>query len=286
MTVLLWVRTSRHVNTLGPEIDHLRHEILPYCDLVAFDECEPFLGADHLLFGIRSRLSLHQLRAQLGTAMQESFVEDWSMTDVGGGVGPAGAAYQEMGSGERYYDDRFRDLDAEGYASANDERQDRAALALDLTPLNWDLDYDCRGASGLWVDLQRPRKDGVDPFLRRLESALPRPTQRLWHGRSSMLYAYSSRHDFLSPAPYGLTNEVLDILYGDEVAYFLAFGIGNKSMGGVAENLNPLSDWIWRSRPQRQRPQVGVPLAKAASTSGPKHKQVVVQVSRRRFPPR
>lgn len=257
MTILLWVRTTRHVDTLGPEIDALRHTLLAYSHQ-PYDWLEPFLSGDHVLFGIRTDAQIHGLRAFLVPEMKQDFIVDWSLTEVGRGLGPCEAYIGEKADGAEYFDDRFIDPQDEEF-----DDEVKAADELNFSVLNWALPYDVRGATALWLAFDRDRSD-FEHFLRQVERALPRPYQRMWQGRSAVLYTYQSEHSFRAAAPWGVGPELDKLLADDRIAYFLAFQVGNWSIGGAIEIMNPMADWIWKRRPKKaqrrlpSKPQIAI----------------------------
>lgn len=256
MTYLLWVRTSRGTGTLTPEIDELRRSLIQYSN-VTHDWVEPFVGGDQVLFGIDSIANIHSVKGFISPSLKRDYVVDWSLTDVGTGVGPEDQYWDEDEEGALHYDERFLAQSEDDYVAYYDDVDEteiaktKAAERAGFTRLRWRLDYDAKGATVLWVDLNRERTER-DRTMRQIEQLLPKPYKHMWHGRSSLAFGYSSQHDPERPAPFGISAELKLVLDGEDVAYFLAFQVGSWSVGGVAENMNQMADFIWSRRPKAQ----------------------------------
>lgn len=248
MTVLLWIRTSRHVDTLGPEVNELRLNLIPNSNRDN-DWMEPFVSGDHVLFLISSNLNIHGLKAFVEPEMRRDFIVDWSLTEVGRGIGPCEAYVGLDEDGERYYDDRFRDPE---YDRQYGDDEARIADKLGFSLLFSSLNYATGGATALWVSLARERKE-ADPILRGIERELPKPFKRMWQGRNAMLYGFTASHDLTNDAPFGVSRTIDELLDQDEVRWFLAFEVGNWSVGGAISTMNPMADWIWKRRPKGGR---------------------------------
>jgi hypothetical protein len=261
VTALIWTRTSRHTNTLDEEIDELRRSISQHSSYQwrSRDDVSPFVGDDHLLFGLDSEIkSLRELRAVLSPALTKTFITDWSITEVGTGVGP-------MFEGDtRSTDDRFlaSDLveDEEFYFDDVDpaeQAQTQAASSVFLSRLRWRLDYDCRGASCLWIDLARDRANR-DPVVGAVMKLLPHPVHLFWQGRSSIAIGYNSGHDLRRDGAFGLEDELRDLLdESDEVRDYLAFQVGTQSVSMGGDLMNPMLDFIIANHRNTQRHRPG-----------------------------
>lgn len=220
MTHLLWIRTSRGVATLDAEIADFMETLANPLPGECIDADEPFEGDDHLLIAIRWQGTIQHLKATIATTLKRDWINDWSLTEVGMAIAP-------RVDDDEYYADYRYSLAGEHFGV-----------------LNWNRIPYGDGATGLWVDLDRERKDR-DQFIMQVQRLLPSAATFMWHGRSSILLAYRSPKP---TTPFGASTELLELLSSDEVAFWIAFQIGNWSVGGVFENMNPMADFIWRQR--------------------------------------
>ncbi len=273
MTFLLWARTNRRLNTYDPgEIDVFADRLR---DGAGAGIQVPFEGGDHLLWSVHFLGGIHNLKRLISPFMVDDLVENWCLTEVGAGIGPEverKTIRESLTRVHTTWDDRFihpSDLQRDGDGE-NFERIDLPDVE-GLSHLDWRLDYDAGGKTGLWVDFKQGLEENRH-LITRLERALPGQVTKMWHGRSSLLFGFISSHDLREPAAYGINDAVGEILDDEEVAYWLGFQIGNASVGGVIENMNQLSDFIWRSQPRRTRKGEG----QARSALRPSRSQIVV----------
>jgi len=259
MTCLLWVRTRLRISSYGDEVERfeedLRHAIGREFD-------EPFLGGDHLLYAIDDFANIHQIRAMILPLMGGGIVDDWSLTEVGMGFGRE-VDVEQFDDGTFSWDDRFvhaddvvNDLRIEALAEWS-EKNGVAPL------LRWQLSHDAAGATCLWVDLANDLES--ESYLVQSIGRLAPTARRIWHGRSSLAFVFSSSHSLDAPSPYGLSAGLKAILDDERVDDWLIFAVGNRSVGGAGgENMNQMADFIWsrrrhaksRSKPRRAAPEV------------------------------
>lgn len=238
MTILLWIRTKRRLDTYSDaELEGLVERVRNPSPMEYLDFREPFDGDDVLLFGIDWLGTIQNLKAVVMPAMQADMIEDWSLTEVGRTL--AALPIVEDADGE--------------YVDWLDGRYEFQSEDHGLGALRWPRLQDERAtATGLWIDLNRERQDR-DRLIDALQKALPGHVERMWHARSSILLAYHSVHAFRQAAPMGLSPAVRKMLAGDEVAFWLTFQIGNWSVGGRVESLNGLANFIWRHWKQKRQ---------------------------------
>lgn len=235
LTLLLWLRTKRRLSTYDDgELEQLmqfearlRHPE-HYGPIEVRD---PIEGEDQLLYQVETLGRIHDLAVAFASVMDDYFVEDWCITEVGDALGPIPHNLDEI---------------PEGYSFA--------IPSLGIGGLNWNrygvpARYQT-GATGLWLDLARDL-DECQHLLRRVEQALPRPSKRMWAGRRSVLFAYQSDHNPRSRAFYGLDSPVRDVLASEQCETWLAFQIGNWSLGGPMGEMSQMADFI-RKLPSRR----------------------------------
>ena len=292
MTFLFWVRTSRAVDTLDDEIDGLQQEIGDYAR-GGYPAAEPFTGTDQVLVGIECRHSIHQLKRLLEPALHKDWFVDWSITEVGCGIGPNQDIEFDNGSYELHFDDRFIHIDesrSDGNPWIDEEPLDeqelkatRAAKAKGFSRLSWVMDSRSTGATVLWVDLDHEREDN-DRLIKNIYHALPRGAHRLWQGRSSIAFGYYARHSFSDAAPYGISPAVKSLLDEDEVSFYLAFQVGAVSLGKIP-NLNPMDDFIWFRREQSKKRPAAARTSDAESPRPAQLTRTVIVEKRHRVVP-
>lgn len=232
--VLLWVRTKRKTDTYSAqELENFENQLRHPDQFTRFEISERFEGDDHLLYHFEYPDSFRGLKAILAGAMIESLVSDWSLTKIGMALaGPIDF-----------------DLDADELEGGSLPPQIHAAFEQDGVYLpSWAEMDQASDSVILWVDLDRERHEHRDSDLDRIERALPGSVSRFWHGRSSIAYGFT----FEAGQDGGrFIFRALDMLKAIDLSVassWLLFQVGNESLAGVAENLNPVQQFIWRRR--------------------------------------
>jgi hypothetical protein len=263
MTYLLWIRTKRRITTYD---DADLEKLMTFEAALRFpphfgriEVRDPIEGEDQLLYQVESLARIHDVATAFSTVMDDYFVDDWCLTEVGNALAPL-PVEDEADDPPEQDDDGYNDDDDSGSHEDKTEPSlipDGFAFALPelgFGGLSWNTagiaGKFLTGATGLWVDLERDLEE-AQHLLRELERTLPRPTKRMWTGRRSILFAYQADQSFRSRNYMGLSESVREMLDGNDVAMWVAFQIGNWSVGGVLGDMGQMADFI-RKLPSRK----------------------------------
>lgn len=240
--ILLWVRTKRKVETYGyDDFERLERRLGQPDQFTSIQVSEPFVGDDCLIYRMDYPDGLRSLKALITPAMTEEMVSDWSLTKIG-------CAF----SGPIDWDDVATDAYGDEYLMGSYEEIFQEA---DAAMMSWSGIDENTDSMVLWLDLERERQEPRDPDFDRVERALPGQVLRLWHGRSSMAFGFTlmpvnMRQDGAFQAQ---VLKIVKALALPVSSSWLLFQVGNESLGGVAENMNPMDKFIWRKRGNMRR---------------------------------